>query len=114
MRFINVRWYLLYTKAFVNNSVAIFDPSVYYGNREMDIAMTYLFGSKSVLYYRIVYVAGFFFAAVADTGLIWKVADITIVLMTLPNLIGIIILHKEVRSTIAQYWADFKKEYPDE
>lgn len=81
----------------------------YYGDR----AMTYLFGSKSVLYYRIVYVAGFFFAAVADTGLIWKVADITIVLMTLPNLIGIIILHKEVRSTIAQYWADFKKEYPN-
>jgi len=81
----------------------------YYGDR----AMTYLFGSKSVLYYRIVYVAGFFVAAVADTSIIWTVANITIVLMTLPNLVGILILSKEMKSTIKEYWEDFKKEYPD-
>ena len=39
----------------------------YYGDR----AMTYLFGVKSVLAYRIVYIIGFFVAAIADTTLVW-------------------------------------------
>ena len=80
----------------------------YYGDR----AMTYLFGSKSVIYYRFAYVGGFFIAAISDTSIVWTVANITIVLMTIPNLIGIVILHKEVKETIGQYWEDFKKDWP--
>ncbi len=79
----------------------------YYGDR----AMTYLFGSKSVLYYRIVYVAAFFFAAIADTSIIWTVANITIVLMTIPNLVGIFLLRKDMKETLAKYWVDFNKEW---
>lgn len=82
----------------------------YYGDR----AMTYLFGSKSVIFYRIAYVGGFFIAAISDTSIVWTVANITIVLMTIPNLIGIIFLHKEVKQTISQYWDDFKKDWPDQ
>ncbi|HHV86351.1 MAG TPA: sodium:alanine symporter family protein, partial [Petrimonas sp.] len=37
---------------------------------------------------------------------------ITIAFMTVPNLIGLLILHKEVKSTIKDYWVDFKKEHP--
>ena len=48
----------------------------YYGDR----AMTYLFGSRSVLPYRMVYVVSFFYAALADTTLIWNISLITIVL----------------------------------
>ncbi|NQV70323.1 MAG: amino acid carrier protein [Pseudohongiella sp.] len=72
----------------------------YYGDR----AMTYLLGAKSVLPYRIVYVLGFFYAALADTTVIWNVALITIVLMTVPNLIGIMFMHKEMKRTVSEYW----------
>lgn len=82
----------------------------YYGDR----AMTFLFGSKSVVYYRIVYVGAFFLASFADTTIIWTLSGITIALMTLPNLFGIIYLRKDVKSTIGEFWVNFKKEYPDE
>jgi len=81
----------------------------YYGGR----AMTFLFGSKSVLYYRIVYVIGFFLASFTDTSIIWTLSGITIAFMTIPNLIGIFSLRKEVKSTIADYWKNFSKEHPD-
>ena len=82
----------------------------YYGDR----AMTYLFGAGSVIYYRIVYVIGFFIASFADTTIIWNVSLITIALMTVPNLIGLLWLRKEVKSTVKDYWANFKKEWPNE
>ena len=82
----------------------------YYGDR----AMTYLFGTGSVVYYRIIYVIGFFIASFADTTVIWNVSLITIALMTIPNLIGLLWLRKEVKSTVKDYWINFKKEWPNE
>ena len=82
----------------------------YYGDR----AMTYLFGAGSVIYFRIVYVIGFFIASFADTTIIWNVSLITIALMTVPNLIGLIWLRQVVKSTIKEYWINFKKEWPNE
>ncbi len=82
----------------------------YYGDR----AMTYLLGSKSVLYFRIVYVIGFFLASFADTTIIWTLSGITIALMTLPNLFGLLWLHKDVKNTIDDYWKKFKQEWPEE
>ena len=75
----------------------------YYGDR----AMTYLFGSRSVLPYRVFFVIGFFYAALADTTLIWNISLITIVFMTVPNLLGILCMHKEVKKTINNYWNKF-------
>jgi alanine or glycine:cation symporter, AGCS family len=74
----------------------------YYGDR----AMIYLLGPKSVMPYRIVYVLGFFYAALADTTIVWNIALITIVLMTVPNLIGILFMHKEMKQTVSKYWED--------
>ena len=82
----------------------------YYGDR----AMTFLFGTKSVIYYRIVYVIAFVLASFADTTIIWTLSGITIALMTLPNLIGIFWLQKEMKQTIKEYGESFKKEHPDE
>ena len=82
----------------------------YYGDR----AMTFLFGAGSVVYYRVIYVIGFFVASFADTTVIWNVSLITIALMTVPNLIGLLWLRKEVKSTISKYCVDFKKEWPNE
>ena len=81
----------------------------YYGGR----AMTFLFGTKSVIYYRILYVIGFFLASFTDTSIIWTLSGITIAFMTIPNLIGIFSLHKEMRQTVKTYWVDFAKEHPD-
>jgi AGCS family alanine or glycine:cation symporter len=82
----------------------------YYGDR----ALTYLFGPKYVIYYRIVFVIAFFIASFTDTTIIWSLSYITIALMTVPNLIGLWILRKEIKSTIALYWADFSVKHPED
>jgi AGCS family alanine or glycine:cation symporter len=82
----------------------------YYGDR----ALTYLAGPKSVIYYRIFYVAAFFIASFTDTTIIWSLSYITIAFMTVPNLIGLWVLRKEIKSTIGQYWIDFSAKYPDD
>lgn len=78
----------------------------YYGDR----AMTYLLGSRSVMPYRVIYVAAFFWASFADTTLVWKLAAVAIVVMTLPNLFGIMLLRKEMKQSVDDYWVKFKKE----
>ena len=78
----------------------------YYGDR----AMTYLFGPRSVMPYRVVYVAGFVWAAVSDTTLVWTLSAVAIVVMTLPNLFGIFLLRKEMKESVAEYWVKFNKE----
>jgi len=80
----------------------------YYGDR----AMTYLFGIKSLIFYRSTYVLGFFLAAIADTSLVWLIAAITIAFMTLPNLFSMLVLHREVKQTVDQYWANFHRKFP--
>ena len=82
----------------------------YYGDR----AVIFLLGSKYVMVYRFLYVIGFFIASVIDTTVIWSFSYITVALMTIPNLFGILILNKEVKSTIRQYWTLFAHEYPGE
>ena len=80
----------------------------YYGDR----AMTYLFGIKSLIFYRSTYVLGFFLAAIADTSLVWLIAAITIAFMTLPNLFSMLVLHREVKQTVDQYWSNFHRKFP--
>lgn len=75
----------------------------YYGDR----AITYLFGAKTVIYYHVVYVIAFFFASFTDTTIIWTLSGVTIALMTIPNLVGILMLHKEMKQTVREYWFDF-------
>lgn len=72
----------------------------YYGDR----AVTYLWGTPWVRPYRIVYVLGFFLATVVDTSLVWLISAITVALMTLPNLIGIFLMRREVRTMTRDYW----------
>jgi AGCS family alanine or glycine:cation symporter len=75
--------------------------------------MTFLFGTKSIMPYRLVYVVGFFLAAIADTTLIWQIAAITMVVMTLPNLLGLLAMRKEIRQEIRDYWKGFSEAHPD-
>ena len=82
----------------------------YYGDR----AMTFILGSRSVVYYRIVYVIAIFLAAFTDTTIIWTLSAVAIAVMTLPNLFGILLLSKDMKQTVKDYWIDFKKDWPDE
>jgi alanine or glycine:cation symporter, AGCS family len=82
----------------------------YYGDR----ALIYLVGIKYVIYYRIIFVIAFFIASFTDTTIIWSLSYITIALMTVPNLIGLWVLRKEIKGTIAEYWADFSIKHPED
>ena len=70
--------------------------------------MIYLFGTGSLIPYRVVYCIGFFCASFMDTRMVWNLAAVTIVIMTLPNLFGIMMLHKEMKETVNEYWDDTK------
>ncbi|MBR9999357.1 MAG: sodium:alanine symporter family protein [Cyclobacteriaceae bacterium] len=80
----------------------------YYGDR----AVTFLFGSKYVLSYHVIYVIGFFIASFTDTTIVWTFSGIAIALMTIPNLVGILLLHREMKDTVEKYWTGFVEEHP--
>lgn len=82
----------------------------YYGDR----AITYLLGRKFVLPYRVIYVILFFIAALTDTTIIWSLAYVVIVLMAVPNLFGILMLHKDMKQSVINYWKKFKNEHPED
>ena len=73
----------------------------YYGDR----AVTFLWGLEYVRYSRVLYVLGFFAASIIDTTIVWTFSGIAIALMTIPNIIGILRLHREMKEPGADYWA---------
>ncbi|SMO54051.1 alanine or glycine:cation symporter, AGCS family [Saccharicrinis carchari] len=82
----------------------------YYGGR----AIIFLVGIKGLKYYRLVYVLAFFFASFTDTTIIWTFSGITIALMSIPNLIGIFSLHKEMKMEVKKFWVEYGKRFPNE
>ncbi|WP_251359858.1 sodium:alanine symporter family protein [Kangiella sp. TOML190] len=76
----------------------------YYGDR----AATYLWGPAAVMPYRVVYVGLFFTGAIVDASIVWDLALVTVALMTIPNLIGILLLHKDMKNTVKDYWTNFR------
>ncbi|MGA0806458.1 MAG: alanine/glycine:cation symporter family protein [Pseudohongiellaceae bacterium] len=71
----------------------------YYGDR----AMIFMFGSSAVVPYRVVYCIGFFVASFADTTLVWNFAAIGMVVMAIPNLLGLLLLRREMKDAISRY-----------
>ncbi len=75
----------------------------YYGDR----AMTYLFGdTRAVMWFRGAYVIVFFSAAIMDISLVWLVSAVTLALMALPNLFCIVLLRREIKQAVRQYWTN--------
>ena len=72
----------------------------YYGDR----AIVYLFGVKYVFAYRLVYTAVFFLGTILETSLVWKFSAVTLVLMALPNLVGITILSRDMKQTTNEFF----------
>ena len=71
----------------------------YYGDR----ATVHLFGEGWILYYRIIYVGAFFTAAIIDTKIVWDIATVIGPIATVPNLLAILFLRKEIKKLDSEY-----------
>ncbi|PHR27671.1 MAG: sodium:alanine symporter family protein [Desulfotalea sp.] len=74
----------------------------YYGEKSIE----YLFGVKSVMPYRIVFILFIGVGAVAKLSLVWNISDTLNGLMAVPNLIGLILLTPVVVSETKKYFAE--------
>ena len=73
----------------------------YYGEKSIE----YLFGIKSVLPYRIVFVIFVGIGAVAKLSIVWNISDALNGLMAIPNLIGLIMLTPVIVSETKKYFS---------
>ena len=74
----------------------------YYGEKSIE----YLFGVKSILPYRIVFILFIGVGSVAKLSLVWNISDTLNGLMAVPNLIGLILLTPVVVSETKKYFAE--------
>lgn len=72
----------------------------YYGDRSIQ----YLFGDRSIFYYRLAYVGMHFMGAVLSLGLVWTFGDVMLGLMSLPNLIALFALSGVVYKVTRSYF----------
>ena len=71
----------------------------YYGDR----ATVHLFGEGWIFYYRVIYVGAFFTAAIIDTKIVWDIATVIGPIATVPNLLAILFLRKEIKQLDTEY-----------
>ncbi|SES37494.1 alanine or glycine:cation symporter, AGCS family [Tranquillimonas rosea] len=72
----------------------------YYGER----AAEYLFGTRIIMPFRLLWVVALVVGAIGNLGIIWLVADIMNALMALPNLIALIALSGTVFAVSRRYF----------
>ncbi|MDH3980028.1 MAG: alanine:cation symporter family protein [Gammaproteobacteria bacterium] len=73
----------------------------YYGDR----SAYFLFGERAVLPYRVVYTVLVVVGAAVPLQLVWNIADITNILMALPNLLGLLLLAGLVKKLKDDYFS---------
>ncbi|MEQ9357218.1 alanine/glycine:cation symporter family protein [Coleofasciculus chthonoplastes] len=71
----------------------------YYG----EISWQYLFGQRTIIIYKLIFVACVFIGAVVTPGAVIDFSDLTLLMMALPNLIGAYFLSNEVAADIKDY-----------
>ena len=71
----------------------------YYGDR----STAYIFGEGAVSWYRLIYVVCFIAAAVIDTTVVWNIAYVVVALVTIPNLLALFVLRKEMKDQVTGY-----------
>ncbi len=75
----------------------------YYGEK----ACEYLFGTGSIVVYRVLWVIAVMVGSVAPLPIVWSAADITNALMAIPNLISLLLLtHVIVDETRTHLWSE--------
>jgi len=86
-------------------SVALFAVSTaiswsYYGDR----CAYYLFGKKSIMPYKIIYVCFHMVGAMASLNVIWGFGDVALSIVTIPNLIALLFLSGQVAKMSKSYF----------
>lgn len=71
----------------------------YYGER----CAVYLFGEKSILTYKIIWICGIFIGSLAELKIIWNIADILNGLMTIPNIVAVLLLSGTIARETKKY-----------
>ncbi len=72
----------------------------YYGEK----AVEYLFGTRSIIPYRLIWVLAVMVGSIASLQSVWAFADIANGLMAIPNLVALLLLHKVVVSETKRYF----------
>ena len=73
----------------------------YYGDR----SAYFLFGERAVLPYRVIYTLLVVIGAAVPLQLVWNIADVTNILMALPNLLGLVLLAGLVKKLKDDYFS---------
>ncbi len=72
----------------------------YYGEKSIE----YLFGVKSILPYRIIFIILIGVGAIAKLSLVWNISDTLNGLMAIPNLVGLIMLTPVIVAETKEYF----------
>ena len=78
----------------------------YYGDR----AIVYLFGTRWVTLYKLVFCGMHFLGAVVALEVVWNFGDAALGLMAIPNLLALILLWRTTRGMTVEYFERMKKE----
>jgi AGCS family alanine or glycine:cation symporter len=75
---------------------------LYYGER----ATEYLLGKKSIMPYRVAWVAAAYLGSVTSLALVWDLADAMNALMAIPNLVALLMLSNVLVADTKKYLWD--------
>ena len=108
-------WLFDYGDKIITIGVALFAISTaiswsYYGDRAAD----YLFGSKSIIYYKYVFLSFVFIGAIAHLEAVWGFGDAALGFMTFPNLLAIILLSGKLKKMTKDYFDIDHKTYKEQ
>jgi len=76
----------------------------YYGER----CFTHLFGQRSSLAYKIIFLVFVFLGSVVTAKNILVFSDLMILSMAFPNILGLVLLSGKVRAALGKYWSKHK------
>jgi len=76
----------------------------YYGEK----CWSFLFGKKSLMVYRILFVIFVFIGTISKLGNVLDFSDLMILCMAFPNIVGGIILAPKVKPLLKDYWTRYK------
>jgi AGCS family alanine or glycine:cation symporter len=76
----------------------------YYG----EVAWAYLFGTKTILLYKMIFLAFIVVATIANTGTMVDFAGILFLAMAVPNILGLFVMSGDVKKMLREYMTKLK------
>lgn len=82
----------------------------YYGDR----AVQFMLGDRAILPYRIIFILMIVVGSLGPLEIVWSLADISNVLMAVPNIISLLLLSGMVKKLTDEYFSDKVHKIPEE